>query len=80
MSAASRSKSWGCAVADATRLRVTQIRSGIGRPGVHRRTLRALGLKRHQQSVVHNDTPAIRGMVFQVRHLVTVEEVSGDEG
>jgi large subunit ribosomal protein L30 len=60
------------------RLRITQIRSGTGRPGVHRRTLRALGLRRHQQSVVHEDTPAIRGMLFQVRHLVEVEELSAN--
>jgi large subunit ribosomal protein L30 len=61
------------------RLRITQIRSGAGRPAVHRRTLRALGLKRHQQTVLHNDTPAIRGMLFQVRHMVEVEEVSENE-
>ncbi len=57
------------------RLSITQIRSGIGRPGKHRRTLRALGLRRHQQTVVQNDTPAIRGMVAQVPHLVLVSEV-----
>ena len=57
------------------RLEITQVRSGIGRPGNHRRTLRALGLKRHQQSVIHNDTPAIRGMVNQVTHLVAVREI-----
>ncbi len=67
-------------MAETTRLRVTQVRSGIGRPAVHRRTLRALGLKRHQQTVVHEDTAAIRGMLFQVRHLVSVEELEGDEG
>jgi large subunit ribosomal protein L30 len=61
------------------RLRVTQVRSGIGRPAVHRRTLRALGLHRHQQSVVHQDSPAIRGMVFQVRHLVRVDELAEAE-
>jgi large subunit ribosomal protein L30 len=63
-------------VAEKNKLRVTQVRSGAGRPGVHRRTLRALGLRHHQHSVVHEDTPAIRGMLFQVRHLVDVEEVS----
>ena len=63
-----------------TRLRVTQVRSGIGRPATHRRTLEALGLKRHQQSVIKEDNPSIRGMLFQVRHLVEVEEVGeGDE-
>jgi len=57
-------------------LKITQIRSGIGRPEAHRRTLKALGL-RHQRSVVHQDSPAIRGMIFQVRHLVQVEELEG---
>jgi len=68
---------WGCAVADETKgkLEITQVRSGIGRPGNQRRTLRALGLKRHQQSVTHDDTPAIRGMVNQVTHLVSVRVV-----
>lgn len=57
------------------KLEITQVRSGIGRQGKHRRTLVALGLKRHQQTVVHDDTPAIRGMVFQVNHLVSVREL-----
>ncbi len=56
-------------------LKITQVRSGLGRPGVHRRTLRALGLRRHQQSVIQDDNPAIRGMIFQVQHLVRVEEL-----
>jgi large subunit ribosomal protein L30 len=60
-------------------LRITQVRSGNGRPRTHRATLEALGLKRHQQSVVQNDNPAIRGMIFQVRHLVKVEELEGEE-
>jgi len=59
------------------RLKITQVRSAIGRPAQHRATLRALGLRRHQQSVIHEDNPAIRGMLFQVRHLVRVEEVEG---
>lgn len=54
------------------RLRVKQSRSVSGRPEMHRRTLRALGLRYHQQVVEINDTPAIRGMLHQVRHLVTV--------
>lgn len=57
------------------KLRITQVRSGIGRQGKHRRTLFALGIKRHQHSVVHDDTPAIRGMLEQVGYLVDVEEV-----
>lgn len=59
----------------AKKIRITQTRSGIGRQEKHRRTLRALGLKRHQQSVVHEDTPAIRGMIAQVGYLVDIEEV-----
>lgn len=60
-------------------LRITQIRSGIGRPQVHRRTLQALGFRRHQQTVVQEDHPSIRGMIAQVRHLVAVEEIEGGE-
>jgi len=60
-------------------LRITQVRSGIGRMSKHRATLRALGLRGHQRSVVQKDTPAIRGMIFQVQHLVEVEELGGGE-
>lgn len=59
-------------------LKITQIRSGVGRPETHRKTLRALGLKRHQSSVVQPDNDAIRGMLFQVRHLVVVNELEGE--
>ena len=58
-----------------SKLMVTQVRSVIGRPENQRRIIESLGLKRNQTSVIHNDTPAIRGMVFKVRHLVNVEEV-----
>ena len=58
------------------RIRITQTKSGIGAPQKHRKTLQALGLK-HQRSVVQEDTPAIRGMIFQVRHLVRVEDAEG---
>ena len=54
------------------KLRVEQVRSGIGRPAPHRRTLAALGLKHHQDVVEVFDRPEIRGMLFQVRHLVQV--------
>ena len=59
----------------AGRIEITQVRSGIGRPTKHRRTLRALGLTRHQRSVIHDDTPAIQGMIRQVTHLVKVRPV-----
>jgi large subunit ribosomal protein L30 len=58
---------------------ITQVRSGVGHPAIHRRTLRALGLRRHQQSVIQQDNPAIRGMLFQVQHMVRVEEVAEGE-
>ncbi|MHB8078389.1 MAG: 50S ribosomal protein L30 [Candidatus Krumholzibacteriia bacterium] len=54
---------------------VTQYRSIVGRPEKQRRVVRALGLRHNQTSVVHNDTPAIRGMVNKVCHLVRAEEV-----
>ena len=57
-----------------TMLKITQIRSGIGRPQDQRATLRALGLKRMHQTVEHQDTAQVRGMVFKVQHLVEVEE------
>lgn len=58
------------------KLKITQIRSGIDRPGRQKRTIRALGIRRMQQTVVHVDTPQIRGMVDKVSHLVSVEEIS----
>ena len=54
------------------KIAVKQIRSLSGRPAKHRRTIEALGLKHHQQTVIHDDTPAIRGMIRQVTHLVSV--------
>ena len=62
-----------------TKLKITQVRSRSGRPEKHRLTLAALGLRRHQQTVVQPDNPAIRGMVFQVRHLVEVTELAEGE-
>lgn len=56
-------------------LKVKQVRSVIGSKGDHKRTVRALGLKRIRDERVHEDTPQIRGMVHKVRHLVSVEEV-----
>ena len=56
-------------------LRVKQVRSLSGRPAKHRATMEALGFRWHQQTLVKDDNPGIRGMLFQVRHLVQVEEV-----
>lgn len=53
-------------------LRIRQVRSGIDAPRKIRRNLEALGLK-HQRTVVRPDNPAIRGMLFRVKHLVEVE-------
>lgn len=57
------------------KIKITQVRSGIGRPLRQKRTLEALGLKRIRHTVEHNATPQILGMVGKVNHLVTVEEV-----
>jgi large subunit ribosomal protein L30 len=56
----------------ASSLEVKQIRSGIGHPETMRRTLRALGLQHHQQSVRVPNNSSIRGMLVKVRHLVEV--------
>jgi large subunit ribosomal protein L30 len=62
----------------AKQLRLQQVRSGVGAPKDQRATLEALGL-RHQHSVTQKDNPAIRGMIFKVRHLVKVTELEGQE-
>lgn len=58
-----------------SKIKITQIRSGIGRPERQKRTLQALGLKRIRFSVEHEATPQILGMVNKVKHLVTCEEI-----
>jgi large subunit ribosomal protein L30 len=55
-------------------LRVKQVKSGIGHADTYRRTLRALGLRHHQQEIIISDTPSARGMLHKVRHLVRVTE------
>ena len=57
------------------RLKVKQVRSGVGRRHNQRETLRSLGLKRIGDVVVKEDRPEIRGMIATVPHLVAVEEV-----
>lgn len=57
------------------KVKLTQIRSLIGRPEKHRKIMRALGLKRMHMSVEHNMNPAIMGMVKKIPHLILVEEV-----
>ncbi|GIP55773.1 MULTISPECIES: 50S ribosomal protein L30 [Paenibacillus] len=58
------------------KLQITLVRSLIGRPENQRTTVKTLGLRKINQSVVHNDSPAIRGMVNQVSHLVAVQEIA----
>ena len=57
------------------KLKLTQVRSGIGQSQRHRGTLRALGLGRIGKSREHDVTPTLQGMLRKVRHLVKVEEV-----
>jgi large subunit ribosomal protein L30 len=58
------------------KISVTWIKSGIGYSVVQKRTLKALGFHKLNQSVIHEDSLAIRGMINKVKHLVKVEEVS----
>jgi len=59
------------------KLRITQVKSSTHRRYDQALTLRALGFKRLQQTVEHNDTPQIRGMVKKIIHLLKVEELQG---
>ncbi len=58
------------------KLRITWVKSGIGYKETQKKTLATLGFHRLNQSVTHDDSMSIRGMVNKVRHLVKVEEVS----
>ena len=60
------------------KLKVTLVKSMIGRPEKHRRVLRGMGLRKMNKTVQLEDTPAIRGMINVVSHLVSIEE-SGNE-
>ena len=55
-------------------LRVTMVRSPIGYTKDQKATARALGLRRMNQTVEHKDTPALRGMLFKIIHLLRIEE------
>ncbi len=59
----------------ADRIRITQVKSIIGRPAKHRRIIRSLGLRKMNHMVEHNSDPVILGQVKKVSHLVKVEEV-----
>lgn len=55
-------------------LKVRQVRSGIGRPRNQREVLKSLGLRRMHQVVERQDTPAVRGMIAKISHLVEIVE------
>lgn len=59
-----------------TKLRITYSKSAIGYKKDQKGTIRALGLRKLNQTVEHDDTPVIRGMITKVNHLITVEEVN----
>lgn len=61
-------------------LKITWIKSCIGRPASQRRVVQSLGLRRLHHTVTHGDTPTIRGMVNKVQHLLKVEEVVEENG
>lgn len=56
------------------KIKVKQVKSAIKRPQNQKRTLAALGLKRLNQVVEHDQTPAVLGMINKVKHLVSTEE------
>ncbi len=60
-----------------SKLRITWIKSDIGYDMTQRNTLRSLGFHRLHESIVHEDTSSLRGMINKVRHLVKVEEEVG---
>ena len=62
------------------KLHITWVKSGIGYRVDQKRTLKALGFRRLNQSVTHNDSASIRGMINKVRHLVKVEEKADEAG
>ncbi len=69
-----RKKQTPVAMAGQAKLTVTYVRSVIGQKPDAQRTVRALGLRRLHQTVEHQDSPQLRGMLHKVRHLVRVEE------
>jgi large subunit ribosomal protein L30 len=67
-------------IGDGARVRVKQVRSGIGHSWRMRATLEAIGLRHHQAVIEKAMTPALRGQLTQVRHLVEVTEIEGEGG
>ena len=58
-------------------LKITLVKSTIGQKQNQKDTVRALGLRKMNQTVVRPDNPQMRGMVFTIKHLVAVEEIDG---
>ena len=58
----------------AKQLKITQVRSLIGSQPKHKATMKAIGFHRHQETLTKNDSPQLRGMLYQVRHLVRVQK------
>jgi large subunit ribosomal protein L30 len=61
-------------------LRVTLTKGLVGKKDTHKKVIRALGLRKYGSSVLHHDSPTIRGMVNKVHYLVTVTEEADSEG
>lgn len=61
------------------KLKITQTKSTIACLKDQKATIAALGLHKIHQSVIKNDTPSIRGMIFKVKHMVTVEEIEEEQ-
>jgi large subunit ribosomal protein L30 len=58
------------------KLKITWVKSDIGYDKTQKRTLKSLGLNRLNQTIVHDDNLAMRGMINKVRHLIKVEAIS----
>jgi len=61
------------------KLRITYTKSSIGYSKDQKATVRSLGLRKLNSVAVHEDTPVVRGMIFKVKHLVSVEELAAEE-
>ena len=61
------------------KVRITYTKSSIGCSVDQKETIKSIGLRKLNSSVVREDTPTVRGMIFKVRHLVTVQEVTEGE-
>jgi len=61
------------------KLKITLVKSHIGRPEKHRKVLRGMGLQKLNRTVLLKDTPEVRGMINKVSHLLFVEEIEVSE-